>query len=200
MALRRGFKSEAAALAKEVRAELGLSPFDGLDPRQLARHLDIPVVPLSNLSASLPGAPYFLSVEREAFSALTVFDGYRRMIVHNDSHSEVRQHSNLAHELAHPLLLHEPRPALDNLTGCRDWNDTHEQEADWLGAELLVTSQMALAVARGRFTRQQAQQRLGVSGDMLRWRLNQTGAEKRVKRERARWRVNNHRLRRSLTV
>ena len=99
MALRRGFKSEAAALAQEVRAELGLGPFDRLDPRLLARHLGIPVVPLSELSASLPGVRHFLSVEQKAFSALTVFAGHRRMVVHNDSHSEARQNSNLAHEL-----------------------------------------------------------------------------------------------------
>ena len=36
MALRRGFKTEAAALALEVRAELGLRPFDRLAPLELA--------------------------------------------------------------------------------------------------------------------------------------------------------------------
>ena len=187
--LRRGFKSEAAALAQEVRAELGLGPLDCLNPRQLAQHLDIPVVPLSNLSATLPEARYFLSVERNVFSALTVFDGHRRVVVHNDSHSEARQNSNLAHELAHGLLLHEPLPALDSITGCRDWNDINEQEADWLSGELLVTSDMALAVARGRLTKQQALQRLGVSADMLDWRINKTGALKRAERERMRRRA-----------
>ena len=185
MALRRGFKSEAAALAQEVRAELGLGPFDRLDPRLLARHLGIPVVPLSELSASLPSAQHFLSVEQKAFSALTVFAGHRRMVVHNDSHSEARQNSNLAHELAHALLRHEPAAALDSKTGCRDWNDIKEQEADWLDGELLVTRQMALDVARGRLTRQDAQQRLGVSDQMLTWRINKTGAGKRVEREQA---------------
>ena len=101
MVLRRGFKSEAATLAQEIRAELGLRPLDRLDPRGLARHLDVPIVPLSCLSSDLTSVQYFLSVERKAFSALTVFDGHRRMIVHNDSHSEARQNSNLAHELAH---------------------------------------------------------------------------------------------------
>lgn len=187
-------------MAREVRGELGLGKFDRLDPYELARHLGIPIVPLSNLPATLPGVRHFLSAERHTFSALTVFDGHRRMIVHNDSHSEARQNSNLAHELAHPLLLHEPRPALDNVTGCRDWNDTYEQEANWLSGELLVTSHMALSVARGRLTRNEARNRFGVSDDMLRWRLNTTGAEKRVERERARWRGNNHRPRRNSTT
>ena len=186
MALRRGFKTEAVALAREVRAELGLGPFARLDPLDLAQHLEIPVVALSDLAATQPGARHFIAVDQSSFSALTVFDGRRRMIVHNDSHSEARQNSNLTHELAHGLLLHEPAPALDHTTGCRHWNDANEGEAAWLGGELLVTSQMALAVARGRFTEQQACERLGVSARMLTWRLNETGARKRAHRERAR--------------
>ena len=186
--LRRGFKTEAEALTKEVRAELGLAKLDRLDPRQLACHLDIPVIGLSDLLEGLSGAQHFLSVEREAFSALTVFRGNRRMIVHNDSHSPARQNSNLTHELAHGLLLHEPIPALDSVTGCRNWNDTNESEAAWLGGVLLVTDDMAMAVARGRLSREQAHERFGVSEDMLRWRLDVTGAYKRVARERARWR------------
>ena len=187
MALRRGFKSEAAALAKEVRAELGLGRLDRLDPRQLASHLNIPLVHLSDFLGTVSGAEHFLSVERNAFSALTVFHGHRRMIVHNDSHTEARRNSNVAHELAHALLRHEPAAALDSKTGCRDWDDMKEEEAQWLAGELLVTSDMALAVARDRLTRSQAMSRFGVSEAMLTWRINKTGATKRVARERA-WR------------
>lgn len=186
MKLRRGFKSEATKLALEVRAELGLGPLDGLDPLGLAQYLEIPVEPLSRLVPDSARIQYFLAEEQEAFSALTVFDGHRRIIVHNDSHSKGRQNSDLAHELAHALLLHEPEPALDPSTGCRNWNDGREEEANWLGGELLVTSDMALAVARGKFTEQEARERLGVSEAMLRWRINATGANKRVQRERMR--------------
>ena len=198
MALRWGFKSEAAALAKEVRAELGLGRLGRLDPRQLARNLNIHVVPLSDFVVTVPDAEHFLSIERNAFSALTVFDGHRRMIVHNDSHSEPRQNSNLAHELAHALLRHEPATALDSGTGCRDWNGTKEEEAQWLAGELLVTSEVALAVARGQLTRKQAMNRLGVSEAMLNWRMNTTGAAKRVEREQAGRRANQYRPRSSL--
>ena len=188
--LRRGFKTEAEALVKEVRAELGLAKLDRLNPQQLARHLNIPIVALGDLSDSLSGARHFRAIEREAFSALTVFDGHRRMIVHNDSHSPARQNSNLTHELSHGLLLHEPTPALDSLTGCRNWNDTNEREADWLGGVLLVTNDMALAVAGGRLTKKQARERFGVSEKMLSWRLDMTGANKIMARARARRRNN----------
>lgn len=191
MGLRRGFKTEAVDLGREVRGELGLSQLDGLDPRRLADHLEISIVHLSDLDESDPGVHHLLFVEQDAFSALTVFRGHSRMIVHNDSHAPVRQNSDLAHELAHALLLHDPAPALDGLTGCRDWRDSNEAEADWLAGELLVPREMALAVARGRFTEDDARQQLGVSDRMLQWRLNASGARAQVKRERARW--NNHR-------
>ena len=183
--LRWGFKKEASELAAEVRAELGLGPFDRLDPRQLAQHLDIPIVPLSDLAPACAGALYFLDEERETFSALTVFEGHCRVIIHNDAHSPARQNSNLAHELAHGLLLHEPQPALDATTGCRLCNVTNEYEADWLAGELLITRKMALAVARRRVTEQHAMERLGVSAQMLRYRVGVTGATKQAERERA---------------
>ncbi len=76
--------------------------------------------------------------------------------MHNDSHSGPRQNSNLTHELAHGLLHHEPTPALDGMTGCRNFNSTNEDGASWLAGELLVTEEMALAEARRQFTRREA--------------------------------------------
>lgn len=186
MNLERGFKAEARRIATSTRGELLVSPFHRLDPHLLASHLGIPVITLSELQATCRDAHHFLSTAPEAFSALTVFKGHRRLLVHNDSHSPYRQNSNLAHELAHSLLQHAPAPALDGTTGCRNWNNIYEREADWLAGELLVTSEMALAVARGRVTMAQAQITLMVSSQMLNWRLNVTGARKRVARERAR--------------
>ena len=82
-----------------------------------------------------------------------------------------------------------PAPTVDSMSGCRDWNDINEQEADWLSGELLVPRDMALAVARGRFTKLQARQRLGVGAVMSDWSINKTGALTRVEREQARRRA-----------
>ena len=189
MILRKGFKAEAARLAGEVRRELGLDPLERLEPRHLARHLEIPIMTLSDLSDESEDATYLLSEGSAAFSAVTVFKGHGRVIVHNDSHSKSRQNSNLAHELSHALLFHEPTPALDGITGSRIWNPTNEAEADWLAGELLVTPAMALAVARSQLTHPEAMERFRVSSSMLKWRLNMTGSVKRVGYERARWRA-----------
>jgi IrrE N-terminal-like domain len=109
MAMRRGFKTQANQIAREVRGELGLGPTDPLDPWKLAAFLDIPVIGLTDLAAAVPDAVHhFQQIEPGAFSAATVFAGTQRLIVHNDTHSPARQASNVTHEGAHGLLLHEP--------------------------------------------------------------------------------------------
>lgn len=182
MGYRRGFKSEANATAREIREELGLTARDRLDPLSLANYLEVPVVPLSDYGQDAPFAlRHFSKVEVEAFSAGTIFDGPRRTIVHNDSHSPGRQASNLTHELGHALLLHDPTPALDD-RGCRLWNQNIEDEAQWLAGALLITEDAALWIARGGASISQAAVHFGVSEPMITYRLNVTGARKRVAR------------------
>src|SRR5947208_875623 len=77
--LRRGFKTEASDLAREVRGELGLQLLDPLDPWRLAAHLDIPVIPLSELAGGAARAVHHLQeVDPTSFSAVTVFYGTER--------------------------------------------------------------------------------------------------------------------------
>jgi Zn-dependent peptidase ImmA (M78 family) len=184
VAYRRGFKSEANAIAGEVREELGLRMLERLDPWVLADHLAVPVVALSDYAADAPGALAHLGQEEpEAFSAVTVFRGTRRMIVHNDFHSAGRQASDVTHELAHALLHHPPTPALDD-RGCRFWNRDIEDEANWLAGALLVTEDAALWIVRAGMPLPEAALRFGVSTKMVQFRLNVTGAGKRVARAR----------------
>jgi Zn-dependent peptidase ImmA (M78 family) len=185
MAFQRGFKTEAKNLADEVRSELDLGTYDALDPRVLAEHLLIPIWSLSESIDEHPAIGHLLTQEPELFSALTVFAGTRRTIVHNDSHTRARQNSNLAHELSHGLLGHPPTPALDN-TGCREWRQDIEDEASWLAGVLLVSEPSALAIAKGRWTKTEAALRFGVSPQMIQFRLNATGAIRRVQRSKHR--------------
>lgn len=184
MALRWGFKTWANKVATETRREVGLGPYERLDPRQLAAYLGIPIIALSEVRNTAPVVEHLMLVERDVFSAATIFSGVRRIIVHNDSHSPTRQSSNLSHELSHGLLGHPPTPALDDM-GCRIWNQDIEDEAAWLGAALLVPECAALAIARRRWTQTEAAHRFGVSPQMIQYRLNVTGAEKRTRGIRA---------------
>jgi Zn-dependent peptidase ImmA (M78 family) len=181
---RRGFKTEVNEIAREIRRELGLRDADRLDPWKLAAHLAIPVVPLSSLRAEAPrAARLFRTVERDTFSAVTVFAGTERMIVYNDSHSRGRQASDIAHELAHALLQHPAAPVFD-AHGCRNWDAALEDEANWLAAALLISEEAALAIALNGTSTEAAAVHYGVSKQMLQFRLNVTGARLRVRRAR----------------
>ena len=180
--MRRGFKTEAKWIARQVRDDLGLSLTDPLDPWELAEWLEIPVLRLSEFQESAEGAyRYFREQGRSEFSAVTVFDGNRRLIVHNDSHSPGRQASNVCHELAHGLLLHAPTPALDD-KGCRNWSKEIEEEANWLSGVLLVPDEAAIEVMKSGVGLDQAAVHYGVSVQLMKFRVNVSGARKRVQR------------------
>jgi Zn-dependent peptidase ImmA (M78 family) len=181
--MRYGFKSEATSLATEVRADLGLSPHDPLDPFRLAEFLEIRVEPLSSFTSASGAIHFFTAIDAGCFSGLTVFHGHQRLIVYNDAHAPGRCVSDVAHELSHGLLLHESRPALDD-RGFR-YHDRHvEDEASYLAGALLVTEAEALRIVRDEVLYPLAARQLGVSDGMIRYRVNVTGAEKRVARAR----------------
>lgn len=115
MRLRRGFKTEADEYSREFRKELSLAAHAPLCPWQLANHLEIPVVQLSDLAADSPTSiRYLLSRGKDYFSAVTVFLGPRRVVLHNDGNAKSRQASDIAHELAHAILMHPPMPPFNS--------------------------------------------------------------------------------------
>jgi Zn-dependent peptidase ImmA (M78 family) len=116
-------------------------------------------------------------------SAVTVFAGTRRAIVHNDRHSLGRQASDLAHELAHGLLLHPPTPARDD-RGCQYWNKEIEEEANWLAGCILIPEDAALWIVREGISTEEAATHFSVSTKMVTFRVNVTGARTRVARAR----------------
>lgn len=187
MGYRRGFKTQAESIAREVRSELGLQALDRLDPLALAALLDIPVIALSDLEQVAPNAAqHFRDVEPERFSAVTVFHGYHRTIVHNDTHSPGRQVSNIAHELSHGLLMHAPAPALD-ARGCRHWDQGIEDEAQYLAGALLLPNEACLAMVFRPATPAEVAAEFGISKKMALYRLNISGAytiASRVQRRR----------------
>lgn len=183
--MRRGFKTEARDIAAEVREELGLSPLDPLDPCLLANHLDIEVWSLSSYAGAIPWAVEYLSKEETgAVSAVLACRRLERFIVYNDGHALTRQHADIAHELAHALLLHQPHPAVDGQPP--HYDKAQEEEAKWLGGVLLVTDESCLSCCRDGIGVTQAAARLGVSKSLMQWRLNMSGAERRVERARLR--------------
>lgn len=182
MPLYRGFKSYANAIALDLRREMGLQPHQPMNPFGLASHLDVPVYPLSALSAECGEAvAFFCGDGEDLFSAVTIFRGHHRFIVHNDAHATGRVSSNVVHELSHALLRHEPHVAISS-EGCRHWDRTIEEEADWLAGTILVPEAAALHIASMAIPVDQAAEVYNVSGPMMRYRLNVTGAYNRIAR------------------
>lgn len=182
MALRRGFKTDAEWYAQDVRLELKLARTDPLCPWSLAQNLGHQVVDLSDFEEAHP-----LDVARlrrctgaRGFSAVTIHKGGARLVILNDGHERPRRAADLAHELAHGLLHHVPLPLSDG-TGVRTFNARDEEEAHWLGPTLLVPEAAALLIARQCIPLAAAASEYGVSEQLMRMRLNTTGALKRSK-------------------
>lgn len=185
-----GFKAEAERTAERTRDELGLTNFQPIDAHKLAEHLSIPVWRLSDLHRRVDTARHdglkdaiaSLSTPREsALSAMTVFKGTNRVIVHNDAAEPGRQLSNLTHELAHGLLMHDPVPAIDEL-GCRNWKSDIENEAAFLGGALIITGKCARWIAKQKLSEADAARKFGCSEEMVRWRVNVSGGRNMLRR------------------
>ena len=182
MALRRGFKALANQHAKELRVELGQKPHESLCPWKLADLLEIPVLTLSSFAKNDP-APVetLLNKCQSEFSAISIFSGRKRLIVHNDAHHPHRQAANIAHELSHAILLHPPTPPFidGNRNYSKDVADV-EDEANWLGPALLISEEAALHIAKSELTYTEASALYNVSEALIRMRINVTGAHKRA--------------------
>jgi Zn-dependent peptidase ImmA (M78 family) len=179
---RRGFKTEADSYAKEFRQELQIKPHEPLCPWRLAQHLAIPVRAISSYHNEIPEpVRYCMAIAPDFFSAITIFNNYRRLIIHNDAHHPYRQAANIAHELSHGILGHMPSTVFDQY-GNRHFDEEHEAEANWLGPTLLLPKEAAIHIIKQRMSNTEASKAYGVSQELLRMRINVSGATAIVKR------------------
>ncbi|MFC3088017.1 ImmA/IrrE family metallo-endopeptidase [Tabrizicola soli] len=182
---RRGFLSEAHWWANELRKEMGLSLSAPICPRRLCTHLEVPVILLSSLP-DLPEKHLLLSQQKGCgFSAAACFDGTRAFILLNDATERKRQASDIAHELAHVILRHQPVNPFTN-GGIREFSSTDELEAETLGPVLLVSEYAALdayrMIQRRQYTLTTLSEAWGITEQVISWRMNAVGASRRVKR------------------
>ena len=174
----RGFKAYTERLVQEVRDELALGELDLIDMDALAKHMDIPCWPLSVFcdAAKKPRSGAAVPEIYSSVSAFTFFDGRRRRIVYNDEHGPARHRSNMAHELAHALLQHPPR---DSGVGAHA-EEANEAEAAWTSGVMMLPAHHARHIAVSRTPLAVAEKRFRLSPEMLRFRLNVTGANRRA--------------------
>jgi hypothetical protein len=176
MKLARGFKTYAERCVAGLREELELVDDEPIDMHELCAHLRIPFYPLSRClthSGASRDDPSVVEIYNKT-SAVTTFDGPKRTIFYNEEHPTVRHRSNMAHELAHALLQHPPRDSGIAF----DAEEENEAEASWMGGVLMLTASQARRIAVTGMPWPTAQVTYQVSAEMLRFRMNVTGAAK----------------------
>ena len=176
MALRRGFKSEAERIAKQVRADLGLSAAEPVAPELIAELLRIEIKSGDEL---IPRDRFqdLEHIQPGSFSACTLRPAPDRVVVvYNPLSPKSRQNSDVAHELAHTLLDHDLSlvQRLGDVTflSC---DPIQEEEAAWLSGCLLLPRALLLAEVRSGTGAIDIAKKHGVSEKMAQYRLRVTG-------------------------
>jgi Zn-dependent peptidase ImmA (M78 family) len=184
--VRRGFKAEAERLAERARTDLGLRPHDQLGIRQLAKHLNVEVIPADYL-VDRARLEELERIQPGAFSAATFHlpDG-RTVAVYNPCNDDPgRTNSDLGHELAHILLDHDVRE-IQQLAGHTfiTCNPEQEEEATWLAGCLLLPRPLLLREAYAGTSSEAIAAEYQVSQHMARFRLNTSGVLLQARRTR----------------
>lgn len=183
---RRGFKSSSEETALKIRRRLDLVPNGPVEPIRIAELLGIPVLQPNQLSELPPGVQQRLIRDHsDAWSAITVSDGTRHLIILNPSHAATRTNSSLAHEIAHVILGHEPSMMFvtpQSGVALRTHNKEQEEEANWLSGCILLPREALLYVRRMGLSDEQACEMYGVSPAMFRFRINATGVDVQARR------------------
>lgn len=183
--MRRGFKAEAERTAADYRSRIGCDDLDALDIGEMARVLEVEIIPADELVA-LERLKELDEIQPGALSAGTFNVAGRRIVVFNPLNSKGRRRSDLAHELAHIILGHKVRTIESvgelKLLTC---DAEQEEEADWLAGCLLLPRSLLLQCARQGLSVKKIARKGGTSQEMARFRLNASGVLVQLGRERA---------------
>ena len=166
---------------------MGLRPYDLLDIRQLAKHLNVEVIPADHL-IDRARLEELERLQPGAFSAATFHlpDG-RIIAVYNPCNEDPgRTNSDIGHELAHILLDHDVRE-IQQIAGHTfiTCNPEQEEEATWLAGCLLLSRPLLLREAYTGTSAEAIAAKYQVSPHMARFRLNTSGVLLQARRARA---------------
>ena len=177
--LERGFKTWAERTSGAIRNELNLPPHAPLDPKKLAFVLGVRLA----TPEEFPGLPkdtrdQLLLRDPGGWSAVTLSVGGKSIVIYNPKHSHARQASDIAHELAHLILEHQPAKMVISLDGAmvmRSYNPEQEDEANWLAWCLLLPREALLQAKRTGMSTAEIAEAYGVSESLVDFRLGITG-------------------------
>jgi Zn-dependent peptidase ImmA (M78 family) len=173
---KRGFKSWCESVAIKQRRDLQLQASDALDALRLAAQLHIIVWTAKDVPGLSSASLQILSEkDPDSWSAVTLRNGARDLIILNPRHSKARQASDVMHELAHVILGHDPARvdvSEDGLLILNSYDRQQEEEAKWLSGCLLLPREALLLIRRRRMLPEAAAALYGVSVAMLTYRQN----------------------------
>jgi Zn-dependent peptidase ImmA (M78 family) len=180
--VRRGFKAESERIADQMRSELHVPATEALRSQALAAHLGLEVRSAGDL-IDVSKLQALEQLQPGAFSACTFEIGDRRIIVWNPLSSPARTQSDIAHEAAHVLLRHEvkrvERVGSFTFFSC---DPDEEQEANWLAGSLLLPRSLLMRLVRTGTDVDHFAARLGLSREMVNYRLRATGVLRQTTR------------------
>lgn len=183
----RGFKSWAERTSINIRREMGLVPHEVLDPLELANFLDIEVCTPSDI----PGLPrdvldQLLERDPWGWSGVSlIMPGDRGLIIYNPRKSKGRRASDIAHELAHFILAHQPGTLIllsDGDIAMRTFDSKQEEEANWLAWCLLLPREALVKAKHRGLTAAHIADQYGVTERLVTYRLSATGVNLQVAR------------------
>jgi len=183
--LERGFKAWAERTALAVRRELAITPDDLLCPFKLAEYLDIDVVSPEEIPGMTTDILTPLLVkDPSGWSATSFKINKRSTVIYNPMHSPGRRSSDIAHELAHELLGHEPATVILSLElehfCMRSFNQKQEDEANCLAWTLLLPRDGLLKAKTRKKTTDEIAEQFGVSKTLVNFRVQTTGILRQV--------------------
>ena len=182
--MKRGFKAEAERQAIFYRRLLNLKEHDPLPARQLAEHLKIRLLtPKDILQITNELLNVLLITGRNSWSAAIFVKNDQHFIIHNPTHSNFRQESDLMHEIAHLICGHELKDLETAIKGCmlplRKYDKDQEDEAEWLGSCLQLPQKALFYHYKiKKMKEEQISKLFNASAQMVRYRISVSGIRK----------------------
>lgn len=155
---------------------------DALPSKLLADHLGI-------LLLSQPDCPDLSSTDllnlngQSGWSGATFECEDQPIILYNSHHSDARNESTIMHELSHIILKHKAHIDEDlKHLGLllRNYNEIHENEANWLGGCLQIPFDGLVTALLKDKSLEEIAGLYGASLDMVKFRTNKSGAKQKV--------------------
>lgn len=181
--MRRGFKADAERRSAAARETLGLTSTHKLCPWQFAESLGVLVYEANELDLEPEHATQLLVRDPDSWSGMTLLEDGIHVVVLNSTQPRTRRTATLMHELAHIILGHVPAEVNVSPSGLvllSDYSVEQEEEADWLGAALLLPEAVLIQYRGQGISAEAIAQTFGVSGQLCNWRCRMTGVEKRL--------------------